>query len=65
MINEKQVIFKCTTCEYFNDMERGMPDYIEAVVEYESFTDVYEHMMSQDYTHNIIAIIREEDDKPK
>lgn len=57
--NEKQVIFRCTTCEYRNSMDLGMPHFIPFNTEFESLSDAYNHMINNE-NHEVIAVIKEE-----
>lgn len=54
------VIFYCTTCEYYNRVNLGMPNHIERQIEYDSLNDAIEHITSHDSEHNVIAKIEEE-----
>lgn len=62
MTKLKQVFFKCRTCDYYNHQELGMPNSKERVIEFESFTDVQEHLIETNTQHDIIAFVKEEDD---
>lgn len=51
------VIVKCTTCEHYNEMELGTPNFKPRQVEYESFTEAYEHMLAHEFgLHHMIMI---------
>lgn len=57
-----EVIIVCRTCEHFNSMNRGMPDYIEAQTEFESLTDAYEHLLNNRWDeprHDMAMFVRE------
>lgn len=54
----KRVIFYCTSCEYHNSLELGMPNYVEAQTEYDSLTEAYEHMITN-LGHNIEGRVKQ------
>lgn len=58
---EKQVWFKCRTCDYYNHMELGMPNFKERVIEFGSFTDAQEHLIETNIEHDIIAFVKDND----
>ena len=56
----KQVFFICRSCEHTNSMELGLEGFIPRQVEYESLTEISQHMIK--YDHHVEAFVKEDKD---
>lgn len=45
------VIFRCTSCDYYNRLELGIPGFVERQTEFDSFSDAWAHMRDNDHHH--------------
>lgn len=58
-----KVIFFCTTCKYRNEMDLGLPKYVERQTVFETLNEALDHYDSTDKSHNLIpAIVEDKED---
>lgn len=55
----KEIIIRCRSCEDINKAKLGMPGFEVKETEFESLTHAWEHLINQDYHHDMVIELKD------